>query len=197
MLVELAKLHPEGFVVIKRAMNSSSLAAELAPFTNNNTATGDGGVWVSSVAAENWDNLKDDFDGCLSYMHNAMNRQADVRGVFVVLGTNDQAVAGGGDVFAAALPAFVSELRSTFASRTSGNDLPVIWRKPQLTTSSAIAAESATIRASLLSYAKTDGQFKVVDADDLERVSDNIHETPEAAITMGQRFVSTLQTVAI
>jgi len=197
MMVELAKLHPEGFVLIKRGMNASSLAAELAPFADNNTANGNGGVWIRSVAAENWDNLKDDYDGCLSYLHNISNRQADLRGIFVVLGTNDQAVAGGGEVFAAALSTFVADLRSTFASRTSGTDLPILWRKPQLTTGTAIASESVTIRAALTSYAKTDAQFILIDADDLERVSDNIHETPEAAITMGQRFVANLKTIAI
>ena len=194
---ELMQLHPvTGFVLVKRASNASTLVVNGAPYSGGGTS---GGRWSKTYqATEHFGELKNDFEGALSYINNTLGRQADLKGIFVSLGTNDQAYAGGGALFAAELATFVADLRSTFATRTSGDPVPVIWRRPQLTVQTAVYAEAVRVRAALADYAAVDAQFEVVNVDDLERLStDNIHETPESAIIDGQRLVAALQTVAI
>ena len=195
LMHELEQLHPDGFAVIKRASNSSALAAELAPYTGGGA---DGGLWNSGVASEHWDELKADYDGALQYINTTLGKQADVRGVFVILGTNDAAVTGGGALFEAELDTFVDDLRETFGTRTSGKDLPIIWRKPQLDTVTAKPAEILAIRAALEAKALADKQFALVNVDDLERdATDDIHETPDSTIIDGQRLVTQLSTIAL
>ena len=195
LMHELEQLHPDGFAVIKRGSNSSALAAQLAPYTGSGA---DGGLWNSGVSSEHWDELKADYDGALQYINTTLGKQADVRGVFVILGTNDAAVTGGGALFTAELGPFVDDLRDTFGTRTSGKDLPVIWRKPQLDTVTAKPDEILAIRASLEAKALADDQLVLVNVDDLERdATDDIHETPESTIVDGQRLVAALSTIAL
>lgn len=194
MMVDLEVLHPQKFVLIKRGSNSSSLIANLSAYSS-----GTGGRWSRSYAAtEHWDQLQAAFEGCIAYAHTTLSKQLDLKGVFVMLGTNDGAKAGGGALFAAELATFVADLRSSFATRTSGTDFPVVWVKPQLDYATAINAEIVAVRAALEAYALTDDQFVLLNIDDLERLaSDNIHLTPESTIKVGQRMVAALIPVAI
>lgn len=195
MMHELEQLHPNGFVMLKRASNSSALATELTAYVGTGS---EGGVWNHSVVGEHWDELKTDYDNVLQYINTTLGKQADLKGVFVILGTNDAASAGGGAAFATALPGFVSQLRATFQTRTSGPAVPIVWRKPQLDTATAIFDEAYAIRQALDTYATTDVKFTVVNVDSLERnTTDDIHETPESSIVDGQRLVAALATVAL
>lgn len=196
MMVELEALHPEGFMLIKRASNSSSLIADYATYTG---AGSSGGRWSKSYAAtEHYDELVDVFSAAKAYAHETLGKQLDLKGIFVMLGTNDGAEADAGELFAAEISTFVSDLRADFSTRTSGTDLPVIWRKPQLDTATAITDEMVAVREALEAYALTDAQFALVNVDDLERLaSDNIHETADAAIVDGQRMVAAMAAIAI
>jgi hypothetical protein len=195
LMHELELLHPDGFVLIKRASNSSALATELTAYVGTGS---EGGIWTSAASGEHWDELEADYAATLQYINTTLGKQADLKGVFVILGTNDAASAGGGAAFTNALPGFVSEIRSTFQTRTSGPDVPIIWRKPQLDTATAIYDEAYEIRRALDAYAVTDAKFSVVNVDALERnVTDDIHETPESSIIDGQRLVASLADVAV
>lgn len=195
LMVELEKIHPDGFALVKRASNSSALVQELTAYVGTGSQ---GGVWVRSTSSEHWDALEADVQGALQYINTITAKQGDVRGAFVILGTNDAATIGGGAAFAQALPGFVSDLREVFGTRTSGAALPVIWRKPQLATATAQPDDIRTIRAALEAYALTDDQFSLVNVDDLERdATDNIHETPDSTILDGQRLSWALAAITL
>ena len=194
MMVELEAIHPDGFLLIKRGSNSSSLIAQFASYAAGGTS---GGRWSHSIGSEHWDALLDLFASAEAYAW-GLGKQLDVKGIFVILGTNDGAKAGGGALFAAELATFVADMRAAFATRSSGADLPIVWRKPQLGYQTAISDEITTIRAALEAYALTDSQFALVNVDDLERLdSDNIHETGDSSITDGQRMVAAMSLIAI
>lgn len=195
MMVELEAIHPDGFLLIKRGSSSSSLIAEFAAYTGTGTA---GGRWSHSVASEHWDALEDLFAAAENWSWTTQGKPLDLKACFVILGTNDGATDGGGALFAAELATFIDDLRTTFSTRTSGTDLPVIWRKPQLNYQTAITDEIVAIRAALDAYADTDPQFSLVNVDDLERLSsDNIHETGGSAMIDGQRLVEAMAAIAI
>jgi len=195
LMHELEQLHPDGFVLIKRASNSSSLAQQLTAYVGTGSQ---GGIWANTVASQHWDELVADYEGALAYINTTLGKQGDLRGIFVVLGTNDAAVAGGGAVFTAALQPFINDLRETFSTRTSGKDLPIIWRKPQLDVVTALPDEILAIREALEARAIADDQLVLVNVDDLERdATDDIHETPESTIIDGQRMVASLSTIAL
>ncbi len=195
LMVELMQRHPDtGFVLVKRASASSTLAADGVAYDANEN----GGKWESGTADEHWDELVADVQACFLAINIDMGKQAALCGIFVGLGTNDQAYAGGGDAFEAALPGFVADLRNTFGTQAYGAAAPIVWRKPHLGSASAIADESIIVRAALEDYADTDAQFLVMDVDDLERYAgDNIHETPEATIAHGIRFAEHLDEIAL
>jgi len=195
LMHELEQLHPDGFVLIKRASNSSSLAQQLTAYVGTGSQ---GGIWANTVASQHWDELVADYEGALAYINTTLGKQGDLRGIFVVLGTNDAAVANGGAVFSAALQPFINDLRETFSTRTSGKDLPIIWRKPQLDVVTALPDEILAIRAALEARATADDQLVLVNVDDLERdATDDIHETPESTIIDGQRMVASIKTIAL
>ena len=167
-------------------------------------ATGGVGAWrvcggdSCSLSVRRWDELVADYEGALAYINTTLGKQGDLRGIFVVLGTNDAATAGGGAVFSAALQPFINDLGETFSTRTSGKDLPIIWRKPQLDVVTALPDEILAIRAALEAKALADDQLVLVNVDDLERdATDDIHETPESTIVDGQRLVAALSTIAL
>lgn len=196
MMVELEALHPDGFLLIKRGSNSSALAALLTAYVGTGSA---GGRWSKSYAAtEHYDELVALFSAAKEYAHTTHGKQLDLKAIHVSLGTNDGAVAGGGELFAAELATFVADLRADFSTRTSGTDLPIVWRKPQLDYETAITDEIVAVREALEAYKLLDDQFQLVDVDDLERLSsDNIHETGDAAIVHGQRQVAAMTAIAI
>lgn len=195
LMVELMNRHPDtGFVLIKRASASSCLTDIGTAYDGNEN----GGSWVSGTVGEHWDELVQDYSDCVTAINLGLGKQAELMGIFVGLGTNDGAFAGGGDAFDAALPGFISDLRETFGTHSTGAATPIVWRKPQLGTATAIPDEMRQIRATLVAFAEDDAQFRLMDVDDLERdVDDNIHETPEAAIAHGVRYDEELDTVAL
>lgn len=195
LTVELMSRHPDtGFVLIKRASASSCLTDIGAAYDANEN----GGSWVSATTGEHWDELVQDVTDCMLAINVGMGKQGELMGIFVGLGTNDGAYDDGADAFDAALPGFVDDLRSTFGTHSTGAATPVIWRKPQLGTSTAIPDEMRQIRATLVAFAEDDAQFRLMDVDDLERdVDDNLHETPEASIAHGIRYDEQLDEIAL
>jgi hypothetical protein len=193
IMAELGRIHPDGFAVLKRASNGSTMYASGIAY---DPGTGNGGRWAKAFA-EHYSMLRAAFGRCVAYI-NSQGRQADVRGAFVSLGTNDQVVAGGGQTFADQLRGFLADLWLDFSTRTSGEKFPIIWRRPQAEFNGAQPAQLEIVRQALADVAEEDPQFVPVDADDLERDrNDNLHETPESAVLTGRRMVAALRTVAI
>ena len=192
--------HPEGFLLIKRASVGSCLIADYLTYSGSGAA---GGRWSDGIASEHWDAFVTDFDNAVQWVNETKGKQADVRGAFVILGTNDQAEAGGGALFATELPQFVSDFRTRFATRTVANGtttkaLPIVWMRPQLTTSTAIEDESVSIRAAIVARHAADPQFRYIDVDALERNdTDNLHITQEEQIAIAERFAAAIDLIAL
>lgn len=192
LLPELADLHPSsGALLLKRGSGGSCLAADYVAYSS-----GLYGRWARSISTEHWDELEDNVAACLAWVNNTLGKQAELLGIFVNLGTNDAIVAGGGALFEAALPQFCADLRSTYGTHANGKATPIVWRLPQLGTANRIYAEMVTIRAAIRAYAETDEQFVVMDVEDLERESDNVHPTDASTVTEGQRYATSLATIA-
>ena len=195
IMARLGDLHPDGFAMIKRASNGSSLATALQAYSS-----GDYGRWSKAVSNEHYTALLAQVAECDRYINLITGKQVDRRGIFVCLGQNDQAAAGstGGTAFAAALPTFCDDLRADYTTRTSGPRLPIMWRRPQSDVAGVSAVEIAEIRAALAAQEVVDTQFVAYDVDDLERdVTDDLHETPDSAVTDGDRAVDALELIAI
>jgi hypothetical protein len=182
---ELMQRHPDtGFVIIKRASVGAALIAE----ANAYDIYENGGSWSETVTGEHYDALVEDVNGATQYINTVLGKQVELMAIFVGLGSNDSAVAGGGDLFTTELPQFVAKLRDDFGTHNTGKATPVIWRLPQLGCAVAIRAEMLKIRAAVRARAAADTQFRAHDVDDLERQVDNIHETPESTIDRGRRM---------
>jgi hypothetical protein len=191
---QLYSRHPDtGFVIIKRGSNASTLIANGSAYSS-----GTGGRWSKTYAGtEHYDEMRADIENALQYINVTLERQAEVMGFFVSLGTNDQAVSGGGDLFTSHLPVFVRNLRTDFGTHTSGKDTPIVWRKPQLNAGTAINAEAIKVRAALVARAAADKQFRLMNVDDIEISTDNVHETAQGTIDIGERFDAELNYVAL
>lgn len=191
----LGDIHPDGFVLIKRGSNGSSLATQLGAYA----APGDYGRWIKA-ADEHYPELQADFSACVAWINENYAMQADMRGMFVILGQNDQAASAsvGGTAFASALLPFVTNVWADFSTRSSGTKFPIVWRRPQDETQGVHETAIAEIRAALAELAVDEPQFVEVDVDDLERdKSDNLHETPDTCLTTGYRMVAAMQRIAI
>lgn len=185
LMHELMDRHPDGgFVLVKRASVGAALVAEANAYDEYEN----GGVWSESVDAEHYDELVVDVRNAIQYANVVLEKQVELMAIFVGLGSNDSAVAGGGALFATELPLFVAKLRDDFGTHSTGKDTPVIWRLPHLGVGVAIREEMLIIRAALRARALADRQFRALDVDDLERSTDNIHETPETTIERGRRM---------
>lgn len=196
IMAELGDLHPDGFALIKRAAFGAGMAEGAGDY---DSGTGNGGRWIKS-AEEHYPELQADFAGAVAYINEVIGKQADMRGAFVSLGHNDnQAPSGtGGTSFAAFIRSFCNDLWADFSTRTSGRKFPIVWRRPQPDAFSADPVRIAQVRAALEAQANRESQFRVVDVDGLERDrDDNLHETPETAVTTGRRMVVALRRVAI
>lgn len=198
LLVELMGRHPNtGVVLVKRGGAASTLIADLETYSEVG-GSASGGRWSKTISGEHYDEFKTDVENAIQYVNTVLEKQVELMGIFVCLGTNDQAVAGGGALFSSALAAFVANLREDYGTHTTGRETPIIWRRPQLGTATAIPAESIAIRAALDAFAANDEQFVSMDVDDLERQDgDNLHETPDAQITHGQRNDAELDEIAL
>jgi len=195
LTAELMKLHPvTGFVLVKRGSNGSTLAANVSPYTGGGVS---GGRWDKAYN-EHYPELVADIRNAINIINQTLHKQADLRGVAVILGSNDQIINGGGTMFANALAPFVADLRADLSTRTSGPQLRIAWRVPQLGTSTSIAAESVIARAAVRALAAADTDFVNVEVDDLERnASDNLHETPDSSIEDGRRLAAGLAAASV
>lgn len=192
IMAELSRIHPGGFCLFKRASNGSALASEASAYSS-----GDGGRWISG-AGEHYADALEDWSAFVQYVNLVLGKQVDTRGAIVSLGHNDQTVAGGGEAFAAALPGFCADLRADFSTRSSGDNFPIIWRRPQDDAAFVTAARMAEVRAALDTQTDVDAKFRWVDVDDLERDrDDDLHETPESAVVGGRRYVTELNALSI
>ena len=182
-----------GFVIIKRGSNSSTLIADGTSYS-----AGTGGRWSKTYAStEHYDELDTDIENAIDDINTTLGKQAELMGIFVSLGTHDQAVAGGGDLFTTELPTFVSNLRADYGTHSTGKATPVIWRRPQLDATGAITAEATKVRSALTARALADTQFRVLDADDIEQSSDSLNETARGTLTVGERFDTELNFIAL
>lgn len=177
--------HPDtGFVLIQRGSSSSGLATSSAAYS-----AGSGGTWLSGVSGENWEEFNDDVANCYNAINVQFGRQAQLRAIIVGLGSNDAATAGGGASFADALDNFVAEMRDKWGHVVEGKATPIIWRVPQIGLANGmIYDEVIEIRNALTNKAADDPQFIAQNVDDLERKSDDIHETAAANVTRGERL---------
>lgn len=196
MMSDLQKIHPNGFVVIKRASTSSGLATTATAYSS-----GTGGRWEKGVSSEHYDALEALVTDAYHYCLHTLGKVPDLKGIYVSLGMGDaitSIAATGGTNFVNAVGTFVSDLRTSFATRTSGSGVPIVWRRPQLAVSGIGSDAMILIRNALDALAITDDQFVSMNVDDLGRdATDNSSETPRSAITDGRRMVSLAQTVAI
>lgn len=194
LMAQLGDLHPDGFALVKRGSNGSTLGPNTTPY---NSGTGAYGSWLPGEA-EHYPEMLADLAACFQYVNETEEKQVDFRGAFVILGTNDGTISGGGDTFEEELEGFCEALWEDVQTRTSGPRFPIVWRKPQLGATGGIAAELTTIRRALDRFALRQDQFRVVDVDDLERDrSDNIHETPDSAVEDGDRLYAALERIAL
>lgn len=201
MFAELAKQHPNGFGIVKHAINGASLSNNLAPYVTAQPASG--GRFLKS-AQEVYPGMLQSIRAAIQYVNNNMGRQADFRGAVFSLGHNDT---GGStpaqslsfaNLFAQNIGTFVADLRTDLTTRTSGKPFPVVFRRPQALATSANPSSLIVVRNALEALAKTDSQVRVVDVDDLERDRvDNVHETPESSITSGRRLTAALVAASV
>lgn len=194
LLDALMRRHPDtGVVVVKRASGGSTLIADHTTYS-----AGGGGRWSKTYAAtEHYDERTADIEDALQYVNSVLGKQGEVMAHVVGLGTNDQAVAGGGTLFAAEIESHCANIRSDYGTHTTGRDTPILWVKPQLGASTAIAAESILVRDAIEARARSDRQFRVVDVDHLARGSDNLHLTPDATVDAGYLIDEQLDLVAL
>ena len=187
LIAKLAARHPtDGVVMVKRASVSSTLIAEGTGWVGDPFDSG--GRWAKSVSAENWDEFQADVTAAMGAINGSPPTLGEVKGIFVALGTNDMAVAGGGDLFTNALEQFVTDLRASYGTAST----PVVWVLPQIGTDVSIAAEVTKVRAAITSREAADEQFFVVNIDDLPKHTDQIHLAPSSTITMGERMDAAL-----
>lgn len=187
LLAKLEARHStDGVVMVKRSSVSATLIAEGTAWVGDPVYGA--GRWAKSVSGENWDQFQADVTAAMGAINSSPPTLAEVKGIFVALGTNDMAVAGGGDLFTNALEQFVTDLRASYGTAST----PVVWVLPQIGTDVSIAAEVTKVRAAITSREAADEQFFVVNIDDLPKHTDQIHLAPSSTITMGERMDAAL-----
>lgn len=202
IMAELGARHPEGFTLLKIGSSGSGLASSLGAYVDFGTSDpaanggpGTGGVWLESEN-QNYTILQLEMAKLVAYVNDVLGKQADMRGMMVILGTNDNGPTGGGAAFAAAIESFVLGLWSEFATRTSGADFPIAWLRPQPDFQGAKEAEISQIRAAIDLMADSYSSFKSVNSDNLERNrEDNLHHTPDTSVEVGRRLVKAITSV--
>lgn len=183
LIAKLADRHPDdGVIMVKRSSVSATLLAEGAAWVGDPVYSA--GKWSKSVASQNWDEFQTDVSACLTAIAGSPPQQGVVQGIFVALGTNDMAVAGGGDVFAGEIGQFVTDLRASYGT----SETPVVWVLPQTGTDVSIQAEVTKVREAILQLEASDDLLAVVNIDDLPKHTDQIHLAPSSTITMGERM---------
>ena len=187
LIAKLAARHTtDGVVMVKRSSVSATLIAEGTAWVGDPVYSA--GRWAKSVSGENWDEFQTDVAAALTAINGSPPTLGEVKGIFVALGTNDMAVAGGGDLFTNALEQFVTDLRASYGTAST----PVVWVMPQIGTDVSIAAEVTKVRAAITSREAADENFLVVNIDDLQKHTDQIHLSPASTITMGERMDAAL-----
>jgi hypothetical protein len=193
VIAALALQHPNGFGLVKRASNGATLIRDV-PYDPG--SGGSGGRWAK-VSGEHYTQTLSLIASAKSFINSVYGKQADFRGCLFSIGHNDCVSPETGAAAAAALPTFCQDLWLDLTTRTSGKDFPIVFRRPQLEVAVNQSAMS-TFRAALESLAKTKGQVRWFDVDDLERDRiDNLHETPESAIIQGRRAAAALVSASI
>lgn len=183
----LSVQHPNGFGVIKIASNGATLVKPVTYIPN--TA---GGRWAKT-AGELYPEMLSLVAAAKEHINDVLGLQADFRGIHISLGHNDAPTAPDGIAYAAALPAFVTNLRQDLTTRTSGAAFPICFRLPQAGVGGTDPSAIATVRNALELLAKTDGKVRVINCDDLERDrTDDLHENPQSAVTHGYRAAAAL-----
>jgi len=189
IMAELGKRHPDGFLLVKRASYSSTLAASGLAY---NPTSGNGGRWIKG-ANEHYAEMVHDFTRATQWVNEVLGKQIDLRGAYVLLGHNDQAVAGGGTMFADAIENFCLDLWGDFGTRTDGDMFPIVWRVPMANVVGANAVEMPIVRAAITELAASQARLRAVNVDGLEvDRDDGLHETPETAVETGRRMTAAL-----
>jgi hypothetical protein len=184
----LAQQHPDGFGLVKHASNGSGLMTGAASY---NPADGSGGRWDKS-ANEHYTFFLQLMKAAKDYINQVYGKQADVRGGGFSIGHNDSVSAEAGALFATNLPAFINNFIADHSTRTSGRHFPIAFRKPQIAAAFNVQGMNLIIGA-FNQLVKADSQIRLVDVDDNERDrNDDLHETPESAITTGRRIATAI-----
>jgi hypothetical protein len=156
LLAKLEARHStDGVVMVKRSSVSATLIAEGTGWVGDPVYSA--GRWAKSVSGENWDEFQADVTAAMGAINGSPPTLGEVKGIFVALGTNDMAVAGGGDLFTNALEQFVTDLRASYGTAST----PVVWVLPQIGTDVSIAAEVTKVRAAITSREAADEQLRL------------------------------------
>lgn len=177
LTAELAKIHPDGFVLVKWSVFGSGLC------------TGAGGLWKKS-AGTIYTSFLAGVEKTNQLCITQLGRVPDFRGIHVVLGDNDSS--SGGALFATEVSQFCQDLWADLSTRTTGKSFPISWRQPQPQTALGVVGDRTTIRNSLSGMAAGYPQFKKVSLDGYERSRDDIHETPETCLAHGRLAAAAL-----
>jgi len=192
MMAELGKHHPDGFALIKRGSSGSSLAASLGNFSGV-AGYEVAGRWHQDYS-EHWPELINAYAGAMQYINNTLGKQADLMAIFVSLGHNDQAAPGGAQLFVDKFGSFLTDLESQFGTETNpGRRTHVIWRRPQPDAASVTLSGMVLVRTAIEQRAASDPYFHFIDVDgQIRDHTDNLHESPEAAVNAGRMFVQAI-----
>lgn len=184
---ELAKKHPQGFLLVKMGVNASALRGPTAP----------GGRWAKG-ANQHYATILQLVQAAntLVMTQPDIRRIPDWRGWFVLLGDNDTYQPGDGALFAQELPQLVADLRDDVSTRTGGKPLPIVIHRIHAGSVLGSGAERSAVRTAVEQMAASDPQLRWINMDDqeLDR-GDNIHDGMEACLTRGRRLVAALNAI--
>lgn len=167
-------------------MASESVAAAAAagvPFTIR--------TYDPSVA-DLWPQMQQAYLRLKRYLLTTMGRVPDLRLIVCCLGDNDAYSTTAAAAFAAKIPSFVTQLRTTLTTRTDGAEVGVVWLQPPKHVDSGgrsilgLAAARETNRAAIAARKAADSRFDLVDGNlyELKR-SDQIHYAGRAQYQVG------------
>jgi hypothetical protein len=193
----LATLHPEGFVLVKRAASGATLQEVTQPYTGQQY-----GRWIKDAPNEHYAEFLTDVRTAFSLCVTQLNKIPDFLGLFVPsLGQNDCTVVGAGARVVAELEQFCTDIRADISTsaRASGRQFPIIWGQPLVGSTIGIAEEIAIVRGGLLARASQDPKFIVFEMSDTERarMPDGVHDNPLSAIIRGERMANSLAGVRL
>lgn len=193
---------PDGRLVFKYGLSGVALTSEAM-------ASGATGA-LEQGAATVFDSIRAAWADCRSAVLRDVQRTADVCGILLLIGDNDQLSNESVAAFATKLPRFIDDIRAVFGTRASGPPVPVVLLQPpphaEVVDGGSVlgtSARRAAIRATVASMATARPNVRVLlntgpTRYELQR-GDRIHYGAEGAANIGydagSRFVDMLDGV--